>query len=58
MPPQGVALAGALVWNYSRSKRGKVTISMKLREHPELTAVALLGFNVYIWPHLYRRAIA
>jgi len=54
MPPQGVALAGALVWNYSRSKRGKVTISMFLRRHPAATAVGLVVGNAWIIPHLFR----
>jgi hypothetical protein len=54
MPPQGAVLAGALVWNFQRSLVGKTTISMLARRHPLVSAVALVGFNAWIWPHLYR----
>lgn len=58
MPPQaavlGAALAGILGWNYQRSTVDKKTISMWGREHPVATAVVLVGFNAWIWPHLYR----
>jgi hypothetical protein len=53
MPPQGAVLAGALVWNYTRSKRGKTTISMLARRHPIVSGGMLVGFNAWIVPHLY-----
>lgn len=59
MPPQGYLLAlGAAVplgWNYRNSRVGKPTISGWGREHPVVTAVALVGFNAFIWPHLFRK---
>lgn len=52
MPPQGVALivgaGGPLVWNYARSRQGKPTISMKLREHPIAFVGGLLAANVVL----------
>lgn len=58
MPPQGYVLAfGAglpLGWNYRRSLQGQTTISMWGREHPIVTAAALVAFNAWIWPHLYK----
>jgi len=53
MPPQGAVLAGALVWNFQRSRVGKTTISMFARRHPLVTAVVLVVGNTWIWPHLY-----
>jgi len=53
MPPQGAVLAGALVWNFQRSRVGKTTISMFARRHPLATAVVLVVGNAWIWPHLY-----
>ena len=53
MPPQGVGLLAALGWNWHRSRRGKRTISMLGREHPIAAALVLVGFNAWIWPHLY-----
>ena len=54
MPPQGALLAAALGWNYQRSRVGKKTVSMWGREHPVVTGLALVAFNAWIWPHLYK----
>jgi len=53
VPPQGAVLAAALAWNYQRSRTGKPTISQTARRHPIASAALLLGFNAYIWPHIY-----
>jgi hypothetical protein len=52
MPPQGVALAGALVWNYSRSKRGKVTLSQATRRHKVVFVVGWSLLSAWIVPHI------
>ena len=56
MPPQGVALAlGAgvpLVWNFRRSRAGKVTISMFLAEHKVAAATGWLVLNAWLIPHV------
>jgi len=56
MPPQAYALGAVLGWNYQRSRTGKPTISQTARRHPLVSATVLVGFNVWIWPHLYRPA--
>lgn len=53
MPPQGYVVLGALGWNFRRSRVGKTTICQFGRRHPVATAVVLLGFNAWIWPHVY-----
>jgi hypothetical protein len=52
MPPQGVALAGALVWNYSRSKRGKVTLSQATRRHKVAFVIGWSALSLWILPHI------
>jgi hypothetical protein len=52
VPPQGVALAGALVWNYSRSRRGKVTLSQFSRRHRAAFVVGWSALTLWIVPHI------
>ena len=53
MPPQGYVIGGGLALNYLQSRLGGPTISQLGRRHPIVTAVVLVGFNAWIWPHLY-----
>jgi hypothetical protein len=51
MPPQGVALAGALVWNYTRSRRGKVTLSQVARRHKVVSVAGWAVLTAWLIPH-------
>ena len=55
MPPQAFALGGALVWNFSRSRNGKVTLSQFTRRHKVAFVVGWVGLNVWLVPHILDR---
>lgn len=52
MPPQAAVLAGALVWNYRRSKVGKVTLSQFSRRHKAVFIVGWAGLTYWLVPHI------
>ena len=55
MPPQALVIAGALGWNYQRSRVGQSTISMFARRHPAAFVLGWAGLNVWLVPHILRR---
>ena len=52
MPPQAAVLAGALAWNYQRSRSGKVTLSQFARRHPAAFVVGWGVLTGWLVPHI------
>lgn len=59
MPPQVLALAGTLVWNYHRDRAGKLTLSQFGRAHPFVFIFVMCWLipHVLIGSHLTDRLI-
>lgn len=51
MPPQGIAIVGAIAWNWRRSRVGKPTISMFARRHKALSVGVWLAGTAWLIPH-------
>jgi len=45
-------LAGALAWNYSRSRRGKITLSQFSRRHKAEFVIGWAVLTYWIVPHI------